>query len=718
MASSFKIIAFLSLMLISVLKVSGQPDWVPGTPRVSAVGPTSITLNYGIDTRGTVYIIVFNSEITTDLTSSYVKFAARFGVNSGVVTSAVLSVERSDVDEVLQRVLNVRDPGQIHTIYIVAENGRATLQPHPVRLVATTLSCPVANAGPGGAECDRNFNLNATPAVGTGTWTKVTGPGNTTFSPGNHSPTAVVSVTEFGTYTLRWTEVTGNCTSSDDVVVVFNRAPNPDAGSGGTVCGLSFDLRAEPSIGTGSWTMTSGTGTAAFSPNANDPDARVTVSSYGAKVFTWTEMNGQCTGSDNVTVSFYQQPVADAGTGGNTCGLEMTLNAVPTAGSGTWTRVSGPGHVTFTPDTHSPGAKVTVSEFGTYVFRWTLVNGVCSSNDVVTVSFYSTLSANAGNGGDECDRNFQLNAIPGTGTGTWSQVGGPGTSIFTPNARQANAVVTVSQYGDYDFAWTEVSFNCSSVDIIRVVFHGPPAVNAGQDASVCKGSTIRLHGTGTGILRWTPANLLSNPAIPDPVATPVVTSIFTLTLTDQWGCLNSDQVRVEVREKPLPNAGPDQLLFYLFETELYADDLKSAETGEWSVISGSGEFEDKNDNITLVTGLSLGTNSLVWTVNNGVCTASTDTVHILINDLLMPTLITPNLDGRNDFFFIKGIETFGKCTLSVFNRWGALVYYSEQYANEWDGKNIDGSLLPEDTYFYTLKPEKSNPIKGYIVIRH
>jgi len=717
MTSSFKIIASLSLMLLSVIKTLGQPVWVPGTPSVSAVGPTSITVNYGIDSRGTVYIIVFNSEITTDLTSSYVKFAARFGTNPGIVASAVLSIDRKDIDRVLQRVLNVRDPEQIHTIYIVAENGRANLQAHPVRLVATTRPCPEANAGPGGEECDRNFNLHATPAVGTGTWTKVTGPGNATFSP-NHSPDAVVSVTEYGAYTFRWTEVSGTCTSSDDVGVVFNRPPNPDTGSGGTICGLSFDLRAEPSIGTGSWTMTSGTGTAAFSPGANDPEARVTVSDYGTKVFTWTERNGQCTGSANVTVSFYQQPVADAGTGGNNCGREMILNAVPSAGTGTWTRVSGPGNATFTPDNHSPDARVTVSEFGTYIFRWTLENGVCSSNDAITVSFYSSLSANGGNGGDECDRNFQLNAIPGTGTGTWSQLRGPGTSTFAPNAGQANAVVTVSQYGDYDFTWTEVNFTCSSVDIIRVVFHAPPPVNAGQDASVCKGNTFRLQGSGTGILRWSPANLVSNPAIPDPVASPVVTSVFTLTLTDQWGCVNSDQVRVEVLEKPLPNAGSDQLLFYFFETELDADELKPAETGEWSVISGSGEFEDKNDNITRVTGLSLGTNSLVWTVSNGVCTASADTVHILINDLLMPTLITPNLDGRNDFFFIKGIESFGKCTLTVFNRWGAIVYYNDQYANDWDGKNIDGKLLPEDTYFYTLKPENSNPIKGYIVIRH
>jgi len=80
-------------------------------------------------------------------------------------------------------------------------------------------------------------------------------------------------------------------------------------------------------------------------------------------------------------------------------------------------------------------------------------------------------------------------------------------------------------------------------------------------------------------------------------------------------------------------------------------------------------------------------------------------------------LITPNLDGKNDFFVIKGIETFGKTSLTVFNRWGARVYENKEYDNSWDGVDEDGDPLPEDTYFFMLKPEKSKTIKSYVVIR-
>jgi gliding motility-associated-like protein len=628
-------------------------------------------------------------------------------------------VKKSDVRKILQSILAVTAPNQIHTIYIVASDSRAVLQASPVRLNATTLPCPQANGGSGGNECDLNFVLSAVPSFGTGTWTKVSGSGNATFSPNANTPTASVTVTAYGAYTFRWTETKGGCASSTDILVNFYQRPVANAGSGGDACGFEFGLHAVAgsSAGTGTWTMTRGTGTAYFSPNSNSPDATVTVSDYGTKVFTWTVMNGICSSSSSVTVNFYQQPVANAGTGGNNCGREFYLNAIPSVGTGTWTRASGPGTPTFSPNNHTPNAKVTVTAYGNYVFRWTEVNGPCTSIASVSVGFFEQVSADAGNGGDECDRNFQLNAVPGSGTSTWTKVSGPGNATFTPNVNQYNAIVTVTQTGAYDFAWTEVNNNCSSVDIIRVVFHDPPVVNAGPDQVICKGSSITLHATGAGSFLWSPANVLNNPNIADPFATPTVTTVFTVNLTDEWNCKNSDRVTIEVREKPIANAGQDQVLDYLFETVLAASEPNVSESGEWNIVSGTAVFDDKNDNNTRISELSLGDNNLVWIVANGVCSGSSDTVLIRINNLIIPTLITPNMDGKNDFFVIKGIDTFRKTRLSIFNRWGARVYMTDNYANNWDGRDDKGNLLPEDTYYYILQPENTKPIKGYLVIK-
>jgi gliding motility-associated-like protein len=576
---------------------------------------------------------------------------------------------------------------------------------------------PVANAGTGGTECDLNFVLNAVPSVGLGVWSLVTGPGTAAFTPSANLAAATVTVSAYGAYTFRWTETNGPCISSSVVTVNFYQLPVANAGPSGDACGLSHALNAVPSAGVGTWTMTAGTGTASFVPDANSPTATVTVSEYGPKVFTWTEMNGICTSSSMITVNFYQQPTANAGTGGNNCGYVFNLNAVPSLGTGTWTRESGPGNANFSPNANTPTAAVTVTAYGTYVFRWTEMNGTCSSSATISVTFIQQPSADAGKGGNECDLNFVLNAVPGPGIGTWSKVNGPGNVTFTPNANTYNATVTVTQFGSYDFAWTEVNSQCTSSDIIRVTFHDLPPVSAGADVLLCKGSNVQLNASGTGTFSWAPAGSLNNPFIPNPVASPASTTAYTVTLTDQWGCKNTDQMNVEVREQPVADAGPDQILEFRFDTHFAAGTLGPNQTGEWSILEGKGDISDKNNPSSLVSNLGIDNNSFVWRVSNGACPEATDTVNIVVHNLIIPTLITPNLDGNNDYFVIKGIETLGTTSLTIFNRWGGKVYSSDNYDNSWDGTDDNKNQLPEDTYFYILKAKNGMAFKGYVVIR-
>jgi gliding motility-associated-like protein len=176
-------------------------------------------------------------------------------------------------------------------------------------------------------------------------------------------------------------------------------------------------------------------------------------------------------------------------------------------------------------------------------------------------------------------------------------------------------------------------------------------------------------------------------------------------------------VTVTVNERPVADAGPDQILEFVFETVLDASAIQSGQKGEWKVLEGSGTFSDKNNNNSGVSGLSLGENTLVWIVTSDVCAASSDTVSIRVRELLIPSLITPNLDGRNDFFLIRGIESLGTTSLDIFNRWGSNVYCSGNYKNDWDGRDMEGRPLPEDTYFYVLRPEKTVPVKGFVVIK-
>ncbi|MFA6277764.1 MAG: gliding motility-associated C-terminal domain-containing protein [Pedobacter sp.] len=77
---------------------------------------------------------------------------------------------------------------------------------------------------------------------------------------------------------------------------------------------------------------------------------------------------------------------------------------------------------------------------------------------------------------------------------------------------------------------------------------------------------------------------------------------------------------------------------------------------------------------------------------------STD-VKEIIGDVVVPNVITPNGDGKNDVFKIDGLELHPNNTLSIFNRWGNEVYRSNgSYKNDWNGNGLN-----EGTYYYLLK---------------
>jgi len=182
------------------------------------------------------------------------------------------------------------------------------------------------------------------------------------------------------------------------------------------------------------------------------------------------------------------------------------------------------------------------------------------------------------------------------------------------------------------------------------------------------------------------------------------------------GYFDIKPVIVTVDLMPVAYAGPDQILEYQFETTLDAEPGEY-KTEVWSLVSGSAKFFDDKDPKTIVSDLSLGDNFLLWTVTNGVCPPSMDSVIITIHDLVIPTLITPNMDGRNDYFVLRGLSTLGKTELVIFDRRGVQVYKNGNYDNLWNGVDYNGNLLSDDTYFYVLRTENGKSISGYILIR-
>lgn len=167
-----------------------------------------------------------------------------------------------------------------------------------------------AVAGPDQELCNLpSTTLAATaPAIGQGTWTRVNGPSNVTFSNVN-SPSATVSGLVPGSYTLRWTVANGSCLSTtDDVVIDINNAPTTaDAGADRTQYNTgTFVLTANPpTTGTGTWTVISGS---ASLGDINNPFTTAIISPNTSATLVWTIVNGNCPPSrDTVVITFVSQ---------------------------------------------------------------------------------------------------------------------------------------------------------------------------------------------------------------------------------------------------------------------------------------------------------------------------------------------------------------------------------------------------------------------------
>ncbi len=133
--------------------------------------------------------------------------------------------------------------------------------------------------------------------------------------------------------------------------------------------------------------------------------------------------------------------------------------------------------------------------------------------------------------------------------------------------------------------------------------------------------------------------------------------------------------------------------------------MQYAGNGNW--LSGSTVFPSAG--IHVRTAISTMTNPL----NDG--SWFTKVGSTITANLFIPNVITPNGDGKNDYFVIVGAEAFDKIEVDFVNRWGNQVYVNRNYKNNWKGENLN-----EGTYYYTMKLIKGNEttvLKGWVLLK-
>jgi gliding motility-associated-like protein len=145
----------------------------------------------------------------------------------------------------------------------------------------------------------------------------------------------------------------------------------------------------------------------------------------------------------------------------------------------------------------------------------------------------------------------------------------------------------------------------------------------------------------------------------------------------------------------------------------------------WS-INGVPQFSSSTNEIYITWGLE-GTYTLeVQELSNAGCygevRSGVVTVAAVPEELFIPEGFSPNGDGINDLFVIRGIFNYPGNAFVIFNRWGNKVFEISPYKNTWDGTSmfglrVGGNELPVGTYFYVLDLRDGSAIyKGTIYL--
>lgn len=297
--------------------------------------------------------------------------------------------------------------------------------------------------------------------------------------------------------------------------------------------------------------------------------------------------------------------------------------------------------------------------------------------------------------------------------------GEPGGVFFGPGITSPYFDPSITGAGTF-FIYYQVGVpGCLEGNTQAITVLGLPYVNAGPDQQVCELVADLSASGATSNGFWTVPSHITLASTTDSIQTisssqyGVSELIWTIDLLGV--CLNSDTVQIEFFETIPADAGPDQVLEFTLNTNLDAV-VPVQGSGIWTFSNNNPDIWTPSSENTYVDQLSLGTNTFVWTVTNGPCRAS-DEMQVIVKDLFIPQAVTPNGDGLNDYLLIYGLANNVIHHLEIFNRWGQLLYVSNNYENDWDGKTASGELLPADTYFYTLTVRNDLTYSGFFVLK-
>lgn len=459
--------------------------------------------------------------------------------------------------------------------------------------------------------------------------------------------------------------------------------------------------------------------------HVNNPETEASNLELGIHTFTWKVENGVCV--DSAQMNLYVKPELSSPVIQNedsslVCNDSVILvaNDISDGNRGVW-QANSQTEIVYPDSTETLANQLM---YGSNTFYWQVSSPGCQ----ILQDSVSIINNNPGTPEINtsqyvtCTDEISLESeIDGYGSGIWHST--TDDISYQPGNTTKNVVVDNLRRGPNEIIFSVSTDSDCAVksDTIVITNNRPSVPFAGYDDSLCETYSYQVNATvpDTGSGSW---------IIPDHVFTDNTDTADMQVNNLQagknqfvWnvennGCRLKDTLNVYVYKKPdNAEAGAAQSIL-ANQTRLNANDPETG-TGIWQLVRGEGNIADNRAPDTYVYELSAGENIFKWTIYNGVCEPSEDSVAVRVNPFKIPSGFSPNNDGKNDAFVIRGLNNFNSSQLTVYNRWGEVVYTNSNYNNNWRGKNNRGKQLSDDTYFYLLKLSNGKTYNGSVVIK-
>jgi gliding motility-associated-like protein len=215
---------------------------------------------------------------------------------------------------------------------------------------------------------------------------------------------------------------------------------------------------------------------------------------------------------------------------------------------------------------------------------------------------------------------------------------------------------------------------------------------AWPDTIVCSQQEIQLFSSGGTAVNWEPQNEVTQTQNGDFVS-PSEPTTYTVTIENSIGCQADTFVTIGVNPLPFLEAGPDQWVDY--------ENIFLEATGV-GVFSWSPSPFLSCDTCQKTQVFIDQTTVFTASLTDSAGCISTDELTIYVpGEIYAPNAFTPNGDGKNDMFFLKTYQ-IDQFDLQIFNRWGQLLFQTEDKTEGWDGY-YKGVLSKNDVYIWKVK---------------